>query len=451
MAYSQNPRRRITLLTAIVTLSVVTAGAVFVTPVAAQSGDLVTESDYDVSPDGSVSVTVTAQEQGDLQISGDTTGWTIVEMKPFNDFTAPSDFNVDLPYESSDRNWNSGNVAPGETWELTLEPPTDATDGDSYEFDVDHDDLDANDIATDSFTIIVSQQAAEFEVANPADGKTLSAMTNDDVSINTTVENVGSGTGDTSVALSIAGDRVGSATVEAVEPGTTASVPLSATAPAQAGSYEWNVSATPGDSSSGTLEVEEEEESNETGTSSEYQVSPEGSVDVSFTTEQDNREILIGGETDDWTITEMSPFTDFTAPSAFQESLPYESGDERWSSGTSLSAGESFDLTLQPPATASDGDTYDFTVTTQEQDGTQVSEESVTIEVIDVTYENLPSNVDATTAAAVDGVNGNTDGEISLEELVSANIQRLNNGGEVGGTQVSLEELVRLNIWRLNN
>lgn len=445
MMNTQTSRCRTVLLTAVMALSIISTGAVFASPAAAQSNDLVAESDYDVSPDGSITVTVTAQEQGDLEISGDTTGWTIVEMEPFNDFTAPSDFNVDLPYKSDDRNWNSGNVDPGQTWELTLEPPTDATDGDSYEFNIDHDDLDGNDIATDSFAVTVTQQEAKFEVTNPTDGETLSAMTNDDVPVNVTIENVGSGTGDTSVALSIDGERSDSATVNGVAPGETASVPLTGIAPSQAGSYEWNISSIPGDAVSGTLEVEEQDD--DTGTSSEYQVSPEGSVDLSFAAEQDGREISISGETNGWTITEMSPFTDFTAPSSFEESLPYESGDETWSSG-SISAGQSFDLTLQPPETASDGDTYDFTVTTNDLEGTQISEESVTIEVVDVTYENLPSSVDTTTAAAVDG---NNNGEISLEELVSANIQRLNNGGEVAGTRVSLEELVRLNIWRLNN
>jgi hypothetical protein len=447
MMNSQNSRRSTVLFTAVIALSIISVGAILATPAAAQSSDLVAESEYDTSPDGSITVTVTAQEQGDLEISGDTTGWTITKMDPFNSFTAPSSFNSGLPYESNDENWNSGSVEPGQTWELTLEPPTDATDGDTYEFNVDHDDLNGNDIATDSFTVTVTQQEAEFEISNPIDGETLSAMTNDNVPINVTVENVGSGTGGTSAVLSIAGERFDSGGFDGLEPGETASVPLSGTAPSQAGSYEWNISATPGNTVSGTLVVEEQDDDGDTGTSSEYQVSPEGRLNLSFAAEQNNREITVSGDTTGWTIVKMKPFTQFTAPSTFQDSLPYESDDETWSSG-SVSAGQNFNLTVQPPETASDGDTYDFTVTTNDLEGTQISEESVTIEVADVTYKNLPSSVDTTTAAAVDG---NNDGKISLEELVLANIQRLNNSGEVAGTQVSLEELVQLNIWRLNN
>jgi len=49
-----------------------------------------------------------------------------------------------------------------------------------------------------------------------------------------------------------------------------------------------------------------------------------------------------------------------------------------------------------------------------------------------------------------DAVDQDSDGNITLEELVDANLERLGDpNNEVNGVEVSLEELVELNIWRL--
>lgn len=57
------------------------------------------------------------------------------------------------------------------------------------------------------------------------------------------------------------------------------------------------------------------------------------------------------------------------------------------------------------------------------------------------------SGVDQT---IVDAVDQGGDGNITLEELVDANLERLGHpNNEVNGVEVSLEELVGLNIWRL--
>lgn len=420
----------------------VTLGMLCTAPVAGQSGTLVTDVDNQVSPDGTVSVTLTAeQDAGDLQLGGDTAGWTIVDMDPFNDFTVPSAFNKELPYESGDETWSSGTLDAGETWSLILAPPADASDGETYDFTVSNA-LDST--ISDSFSVEIVEQGAEFAITSPTDGDTVSAMAGEDVFINTTVENVGSGTGDGSVALVVDGDQQDSASFTGVASGETTAAPLTGTAPGSAGTYDFSIEASPGDTVSGTIEVTEPESDPEP--SSDYEVAPDGEVGVSFTTDQDG-EITVSGDTDGWIITNMMPFNDFTAPSEFNEELPYESGDETWSSGN-VDAGTPLNLTLEPPADAADGDSYEFDVVTKDLDGNTLAEETVSISVVDVSYDDLPEGVDTQTAAAVDA---NSDGTITLEEIVQANINRLNNEGEVDGVPVELGDIIRLNLWRLNN
>lgn len=419
----------------------VTLGAICTAPVAAQSGTLVSDVDNQVSPDGTAFVEITAQQDGsELQISGDTAGWTIVSMDPFTTFTVPSSFNTDFPYESDgDETWSSGLRDAGETWTLTLAPPEDASDGDTYDFSVG---TAEDSTISDSFSIDVVDQGAKFAITKPTDGHTVSVSSNEDFFINATVENIGSGTGDGSIALVVDGQQQDSTSVTGVASDDTAAVPLTGTAPSSDGTYDFSIEASPGKSISGTIDVTEPE--SDPQPSSDYEVTPDGDVTISFTADQES-EISVSGETAGWTITNMDPFSSLTIPSNFNTDLPYtsESGDT-WSSGRLGDSGDTFSLTLEPPADAENGDTYEFDVITTTLDGDKLAEETITITVNDVSYADLPDGVNSQTAAAVDD---NSNGKITLEEIVKANINR-STKGEVNGVPITLEEIVKLNIWR---
>lgn len=63
---------------------------------------------------------------------------------------------------------------------------------------------------------------------------------------------------------------------------------------------------------------------------------------------------------------------------------------------------------------------------------------------------------DTLTAAQFNGIDDNGDGIPQLSELVTANIERINNGGTIEGSngssvELSLGELVETNLWRINN
>lgn len=67
--------------------------------------------------------------------------------------------------------------------------------------------------------------------------------------------------------------------------------------------------------------------------------------------------------------------------------------------------------------------------------------------------EGLPSEISTDQYNAIDT---NDDGSITLGELVSANLERIENSGSITDSNgnsitVSLGDLVRLNVWRVNN
>lgn len=140
----------------VILVAVLFAGISFTGIAAAQSTDIA--SDTEVSPDGSVELVFTpTSESNQLSVSGDVAGWTVEEMSPNNALTSPSD----LPTESANGdNWATVGAYTGGEWRVTVSPPDNATVGESYAFSIDEQDGQANQVASDSFTVDIIEASS---------------------------------------------------------------------------------------------------------------------------------------------------------------------------------------------------------------------------------------------------------------------------------------------------
>jgi len=112
----------------------------------------------------------------------------------------------------------------------------------------------------------------------------------------------------------------------------------------------------------------------------------------------------------------------------------------------------------QTAADISDETTSNITITVTDSRNGQDSA-NVTVDIAQDSEqpgdlpENLPEDISTDQFNAIDA---NGDSSVTLGELVSANIERINNDGTItdsngDAVSVSLGDLVQLNVWRVNN
>lgn len=152
----------------VVSVAIFFVGISFTGIAAAQSADIA--SDAEVSPNGTVELIFTpTNEANQLSVSGEVAGWTVEEMTPNNPLTSPSN----LPTESvAGDNWATvGEYTDGD-WRVTVSPPDAATVGESYTFNIDEQDGQANQVATDTLTVDI------VEASGGNDGSTNESSSN---------------------------------------------------------------------------------------------------------------------------------------------------------------------------------------------------------------------------------------------------------------------------------
>lgn len=106
----------------------------------------------------------------------------------------------------------------------------------------------------------------------------------------------------------------------------------------------------------------------------------------------------------------------------------------------------------EPASTQASESTANLTISVTDSSNGQDSE-NVSITIAQDRPDGLPSEISTEQYNAIDM---NNDGSITLGELVSANLERIENNGSITDSNgnsitVSLGDLVRLNVWRVNN
>lgn len=178
-------------------------------------------------------------------------------------------------------------------------------------------------------------------------------------------------------------------------------------------------------------------------TVSEKQITVDADTEVvenaatELTIESDNAEHLrLDGDTEGWTVTGMDPSPLIIgSPTEF----PYESGDEPW-----FYADSSLDeLTIMLEATVEPGNDYQFTAAEWDSEDNLLTEQSVTITVVEG-HESGVSN-DLFNEVDEDG-----DGDVNLGEIRNG-VNQWSGTGNIGEADANLSDIRKLVDWWSSN
>ena len=198
---------RTVLLSSLIILLMITASAAFVGSAAAQEASV---SDKTVAADGTVDVNIAGASGESVRVSGDVDNWTIESANPGPGLAVLPQANS-LPYT-----WNAS--ADGDTWanldggswNLTIAPPSDASVGEEYTFDVTVGDTE-NPVDTDSFTVAVNSNGGADD-GDSSGGSTGGSGTTDGDSSGGSTGGSGTTDGDSSDSGTTDGDSSDSGT-----------------------------------------------------------------------------------------------------------------------------------------------------------------------------------------------------------------------------------------------
>jgi len=156
-----------------------------------------------------------------------------------------------------------------------------------------------------------------------------------------------------------------------------------------------------------------------------------------LTIESDNAEHLrLDGDTEGWTVTGMDPSPSIIgSPTEF----PYESGDEAWF----YADGNLDELTITLDATVEPGTDYQFTAAEWDGDDALISEESVTISVVEGHESGVSEDL-------FNEVDEDGDGDVNLDEIRNG-VNQWGTTGNIGEADANLSDIRQLvDYWSSN-
>lgn len=422
-----------------------------VSPVSAQTqGDIVEKSEYEVSPDDIVYISMSPEnatnvQEAEVRLESNTPGWTIRSVQGESSFGNP--VSGDTPYELGvDDTAFSGLIETDQDWIVGIVPPSDAAGGENYTFVANQFSSAGKQFATDQFVVSISQQSPQFEIVKPSSGKTYSATTNSDIEIDLEVRNTGSVVGSAIANLNVSDKQNDKKNIKNVQPNTTSTVSLVGTTPSEEGEYNWNISLNEAEPVTGSVNVTSPKEDQQTS-ESDYSVTPGGDVSVQFNLQQ-RSEVQTSGETGAWTLKSTEGQGTFASPGVGD--LPKElSKDTNILSGR-VSPDDGYSITLESPENATPNDTYDFTSNIV-SDGSTVRTKTFTIKITDQKPRPPGLPEEATTAQYYAVTSG---GELNLTTILDANSERASKPiGEIKDQsgnyiQLPIEDLLAINELR---
>ena len=149
-------------------------------------------SDAEVSPGDTVTLqfepTTGGNEDTTLEITGEVTGWTVESVSPDGSFglTQPGDPPAEL--EADDAITTIGVYDDNGKFAVTLSPPNDASDSDSYSFSVEET-INGDPVASDSFTIdIVQEDDSEDDAGESGSNNSSSSELDQEVGVDQQAE-----------------------------------------------------------------------------------------------------------------------------------------------------------------------------------------------------------------------------------------------------------------------